>query len=327
MAELPAISVVLPYRNARQWLAQTIVSLAAERDFNFELVAINDHSSDGSDELLSRLTQGWPRQSMQSLHGSGLGVSAARNLGIQAARAPVVAFLDADDRYLPGRLRQPWELLQRQPELGHVHGGWQRIDGRGQFICAVEPWREGAAFNWNAALQHKAVLPSAWTVRRAALLELGGFDQSLSHAEDVDLMVRLAAAGHKGIWLQQPLCRYRVHSQSASAQLPLLCEQLPAVVERHLQQLEDPQHPWAEGVRYGTISWCSWKCWSQGESARALQLLQRALAHCPLPLPRRPVHFLEHMARSSRREGLPFDRQGLLASGFWQQANALLLQP
>ena len=57
MAEPPAISVVLPYRNARQWLAQTIVSLAAERDVSFELVAINDQSSDNSEELLSRLTQ------------------------------------------------------------------------------------------------------------------------------------------------------------------------------------------------------------------------------------------------------------------------------
>ena len=327
MAEAPSLSVVLPYRNARPWLAQTLVSLAAERDLSFELVAINDGSSDGSEQLLNQLTRDWPPQSMQSLHGSGLGVSAARNLGINAARAEVVAFLDADDRCLPGRLRQPWELLQRQPELSHVHGGWQRIDGRGQFICAVEPWQEGAAFNWNAALQHKAVLPSAWTIRRTALLELGGFDESLSHAEDVDLLVRLAAAGHQGSWLKQPLCRYRVHSQSASAQLPLLCEQLPAVVERHLQQLEDPQHPWAEGVRYGTISWCSWKCWSQGKPALAVKLLQKALAHCTLPLPRRPVHFLEHMARSSRRDGLSFDRQQLLASGFWQQANDLLLQP
>ena len=327
MAEAPSLSVVLPYRNARPWLAQTLVSLAAERDLSFELVAINDGSSDGSEQLLNQLTRDWPPQSMQSLHGSGLGVSAARNLGINAARAEVVAFLDADDRCLPGRLRQPWELLQRQPELSHVHGGWQRIDGRGQFICAVEPWQEGAAFNWNAVLQHKAVLPSAWTIRRTALLELGGFDESLSHAEDVDLLVRLAAAGHQGSWLKQPLCRYRVHSQSASAQLPLLCEQLPAVVERHLQQLEDPQHPWAEGVRYGTISWCSWKCWSQGKPALAVKLLQKALAHCTLPLPRRPVHFLEHMARSSRRDGLSFDRQQLLASGFWQQANDLLLQP
>ena len=200
MAEAPSLSVVLPYRNARPWLAQTLVSLAAERDLSFELVAINDGSSDGSEQLLNQLTRDWPPQSMQSLHGLGLGVSAARNLGINAARAEVVAFLDADDRCLPGRLRQPWELLQRQPELSHVHGGWQRIDGRGQFICAVEPWQEGAAFNWNAALQHKAVLPSAWTIRRTALLELGGFDESLSHAEDVDLLVRL-----EGRWVTPPL--------------------------------------------------------------------------------------------------------------------------
>lgn len=188
----------------------------------------------------------------------------------------------------------------------------------------MEPWREGAGFDRHAALTHKAVLPSAWTVRREVLLELGGFDPALSHAEDVDLLLRLAATGHQDAWLEQPLVRYRVHQRAASHNIAALSEALQAVVDRHLS---DQPQPWADHVRYGTASWCAWKAWAAGDPALALEQLQRALTVCRLPPVRRPVHLLEHFARSCARDGVPFALEPFLASGFWQQARQLLLQP
>ena len=319
--------MVLPFRNARPWLARTIVSLAAEQALGLELVAIDDGSTDGSGAVVQQLCKRWNRENLQTLHSSGKGVSAARNLGAQAARSPLIAFLDADDRSIAGRLAASIQALAAQPELSHVMGGWQRISADGLPITSVEPWKEGASFDWHGALTHKAVLPSAWTIRRDAFIDVGGFDVSLHHAEDVDLLLRLAAAGHQGAWIPLSLCRYRVHSGAASRQLRPQIEGLRQVMERHLATLPADKQPWASGIRYGTVSWCSWKAWSNGNPDLALELLGEALQDCPLPLPRRPVHLLEHFARSCRRDGLPFDREALLASNFWNQAQSLLLRP
>jgi hypothetical protein len=321
-----SIAVVLPFRNARPWLAEVIASLVnAAAGLSWQLIAVDDGSCDDCARLLLHITRHWPDGQLLLLEGAGRGVSAARNQAIAAASAPLIAFLDADDRALPQRLSAPMAALTAQPELDHVHGGWLRISADGQPICRVEPWRDGAGFDRHAALTHKAVLPSAWTIRRHTLLELGGFDETLHHAEDVDLLLRLAATGHRGAWIPQPLSRYRVHPGGASRQLQGQIEGLASVVDRHLQDLPPDQAAWAAGVRYGTLSWGAWKAWSEGDHALALAVLDRAAAACPLPLVRRPVHFLEHVARSCQREGLPFKPQEFLESGFWQRAQAQLL--
>ena len=323
----PQVAVVLPFVCANPWLVEALVSLeAAAAGLSWQLIAVNDGSSDAGPALLKRLTAHWPAHQLLLLEGAGRGVSAARNQAIAAASAPLIAFLDADDRALPQRLSAPIAALTAQPELNHVHGGWLRIDPAGQPICRVEPWRDGAGFDRHAALTHKAVLPSGWTIRRSALEAVGGFDESLHHAEDVDLLLRLAAAGHHGAWIPRPLVRYRVHAGAASRQLQGQIEGLADVVDRHLQNLPPEQAAWAAGVRYGTLSWGAWKAWSEGDHALALAVLARAAAACPLPLVRRPVHFLEHVSRSCARDGLPFEVEAFVKSLFWQQAQATLLE-
>lgn len=320
-----SISVVLPMRNAAPWLPALLAALVHEWPTGFELIAIDDGSSDGSVSLLKKLCAHWPADRWQLHNGSGHGVSAARNQGIAASRAPLVAFLDADDRPLPGRLSLPLATLQKQPKLSHVHGGWWRCNAQGKRQHRVQPWQEGAGFHWRSVMEHKAVLPSAWTVRREALLAVGGFDETLRHSEDVDLLLRLAAAGHLGTWIQQPLVRYRIHGANASGRLRPQLQGLLTVMERHLSGLPASDSAWAREQRYSTTTWAAWQAWQAGDPSLSLQLLRQALQHCPYPLVRRPVHLIEVMARSSARIGQPFERGALLASDFWQQAEALLL--
>lgn len=321
MVAAPAVSVVLPFRDAARWLPLTLAALTQEWAVPFELIAINDASRDGSAELLERLCRHWPRWRWRLLHGDGRGVSAARNAGLAVARAPLVAFLDADDRALPGRLSLPVEVMASRSELVHVHGGWWRVDAGGQPLQLVQPWLEGAGFSFRQALNHKAVLPSAWTLRREALEAVGGFDVELSHAEDVDLLLRLAAAGSTGAWLEKPLVRYRVHGSAASRSLAGQAQGLLTVVERHLPGVAPAE---AAEFHYATLSWCVWQAWIEGDHAMANCLLERCGRHCPWPYSRRPVHLLEVFARSGARVGQPLDRQALLASPFWQRAVALL---
>ena len=321
----PPISVVLPMRNAARWLPVLLAALVREWDTGFELIAVDDASRDGTARLLEQLCAHWPRERWLLLQGAGHGVSAARNLGVSAARAPLIAFLDADDRPLPGRLALPLYALAQQPELSHVHGGWWRCTADGQLQHPVRPWQEGAGFSWRTFMVHKAVLPSAWTVRRSALLAVGGFDPTLHHSEDVDLLLRLAAAGHQGAWIPQELVRYRIHAQNASARLAPQLQGLLDVMERHLAPLPASEAAWVREQRYSTTTWAVWQAWQAGDQRLALELLKRALQDCPYPLVRRPVHLIEVMQRSSARIGVGFDRELLLRSRFWQRAEALLL--
>ena len=321
----PSISVVIPMHDASPWLSVLLAALVKEWDSNFELIAIDDGSSDGSGQLLQRLCEHWPRERWRLLSGGGKGVSAARNLGIKASRAPLIAFLDADDRPLPGRLCLPIQALSKNPELSHVHGGWWRCDARGQKKHAVHPWTEGAGFSWHQCLVHKAVLPSAWTVRRQALLAVGGFDEGLRHSEDVDLLVRLATAGFKGCWIPQELVRYRIHSGNASAKLKPQLMGLLEVVDHHLNNIPGVNPAWAREIRYGTTIWTVWQAWQMHQQHFALQLLGLALRDCPYPLVRRPVHLIEAFQRSNDRIGEYFHRTQFLSSEFWGQAESMLL--
>ena len=325
MHELPAISVVVPMRNACPWLPVLLAALVREWHTGFELIAVDDGSTDASGPLLRRLCAHWPRQRWQLIQGSGSGVSAARNRAVAAARSPLIAFLDADDRPLPGRLALPLRAFADHPQLSHVHGGWWRCTASGQLQHPVRPWQEGAGFSWRSFMEHKAVLPSAWTVRRSAFEAVGGFDPSLHHSEDVDLLLRLAAAGHQGAWIPHQLVRYRLHAANASARIGPQLQGLLAVLERHLAPLPASERAWVQEQCYSTTTWAVWQAWQVGQPELALTLLSRALQDCPYPLVRRPVHLIEVMQRSSARIGVPLDRAQLLQSGFWQQAEALLL--
>jgi hypothetical protein len=241
------------------------------------------------------------------------------------SQAEIVAFIDADDRPLPGRLGLPLGVLENNSELSHVHGGWWRCDANGQYRHPVRPWQEGAAFSWRSFMEHKAILPSAWTVRRNALMAVEGFDETLHHSEDVDLLLRLAAKQHRGAWIKQELVRYRIHNSNASAKLRPQLQGLLSVMGKHLKTLDSRHDAWAREQRYSTTTWAVWQAWQAGDSRFALELLVQALEDCPYPLVRRPVHLIEVMARSSARIGESFDRNQLLASRFWKKAEPLLL--
>lgn len=321
---IPRVSVVLPFKDAATWLPCTLASLVNQQGIRYELVAVDDGSRDGSAEVLQRcwmeLGQPAPLR-LLSLPGPG-GVSAARNAGWRAARAPLVAFLDADDLCIGQRLALQAERLERQPQLGQVLCGWRRFAPEagpetGFDVC---PWREGAGFTPEQAFLHKAVLPSAWMLRRAVLEQLGGFDPALSQAEDVDLLLRLALAGVPGAWLEQVLCGYRVHPGGASRQLRPQAEALQWVLRRQLRRLP-AGHPLLarqQELLLGCRSWSAWAAWQQGDGALALELWRSAWGASPLGPARTWVHLAQAVEAGSARQGLPFHAQDLLADPAWQ---------
>ena len=324
------VSVVIPFRNGARWLPATLASLAAQEGVSYELVAVDDHSTDGSAAVVERCwgQLGTPAP-LRLIRGEGLGgVSAARNSGWRAAQAPLVAFLDADDLCLADRLAAQALEMESDPHLGQVLCGWRRFEGEGIGGCEggagengfdVMPWLEGAGFDLEPAFRLKAVLPSAWMLRRSVLDQAGGFDPGLHHAEDVDLLLRLALAGVRGAWVKRVLCGYRLHRGGASRRLRPQSQALLWVLGRRIQELP-AGHPLVERgpeLLFGARSWSAWKAWSEGEAPLALELWRGAWGLSSQGPARSWLSLAQTVESGSRREGIPFRPEDLLADPTW----------
>jgi hypothetical protein len=312
------VSIVIPFRDAAGWLPACLDSLAHQEERNWELLAVDDGSKDHSAALVDEWAAS-QRQSVRLLRLPGLGVASARNCGWAAARSPLVAFLDADDIALPGRLQQQAARFDADPGLQHLLCGWRRLNAAGTPLHDVCPWQEGANFDLEAAFEHKAVLPSAWMLRRHLLERHGGFDRSLRHAEDVDLLLRLAAAGERGGWLKQVLCGYRVHGSAASRQAADQAHGLLWVVNRRLASLP-AGHPLLgkrQNLLFNTRAWAGWQAWHECQPELALELWRTAWGSRSGGDAHTWLHLAENVARSCARIGVELSVEELLNDPTW----------
>ena len=187
------ISVVLATYNRLHSLPRAIASVLAQQDAQFELIVVDDASRDGTAAYLATLND--PRIRVVVADRNG-GPSAARNRGLQAARAPLVAFLDSDDAYRPGRLAAPIAAFAADAGLVCTLSSAIRHDRketREALIPAVT--LAAPAFAWALLCDLIPVEATSITVRRDAALAAGGFCERLRLAEDREFLIRLARHG------------------------------------------------------------------------------------------------------------------------------------
>src|SRR5579871_6308421 len=201
-AATPDISVVLATYNRRHSLPRAIASVLAQNDVRFELIVVDDASCDGTADYLAALADPRIRTIMAERNG---GPSAARNLGLKAARAGVVAFLDSDDAYLPHRLTAPLAAFAAGPSLVCTlssairHDRKRTREARIPAVCLSAP-----SFAWALICDLVPVEASSITVRREPALAAGGFCERLRLTEDREFLIRLARHGGAQL-LSEPL--------------------------------------------------------------------------------------------------------------------------
>ncbi len=302
--EMPMVGVVIPAYQAIAHLDQAIDSVEAQdypRD-RVQIVVVDDGSSDGTAEQAELRAAANPR--MQLLRQANAGPSAARNLGIQACHGELIAFLDANDRWYPDKLRRQVELFQANPELGLVHSGGQFVDAAG---------RKRA--NWSRELQPIAgdalldffcdfcVLTSSVVVPRRCLDRVGHFDPTLRVGEDNELFLRLLAEYPAGC-IDEPLldCTLRADSFSRKdfdldahnelATLDRFRTTHPEFALRHRERIAE---------RYGNFLYdYGYDLMEHGQRGRATLTLLRSLGwHPTLPTARALVR--NFLPRSSSR--------------------------
>jgi glycosyltransferase involved in cell wall biosynthesis len=189
----PEISVVLATYDRRCTLPRAIASVLAQDDVKFELIIVDDASRDDTAAYLSTLAD--PRIRV-IICGQNGGPSAARNRGLAAARADIVAFLDSDDAYLPGRLAAPLSAFAADGGLVATLSSAVKHDRSGAREARIPAVKLAApAFEWALICDLVPVEATSITVRREPALATGGFCESLRLTEDREFLVRLARLG------------------------------------------------------------------------------------------------------------------------------------
>jgi glycosyltransferase involved in cell wall biosynthesis len=206
-----AVAVVIPAYNARPFVEHAIASVRAQTlpPTQLELVVVDDASTDGTADLVEDLGVRCIRQE----HNGG--PAAARNRGVRETTAPCLAFLDADDAFLPDKLERQLALLSRGDVVGCCSNAWVTRDGRRQRLKNSSD--VPATLTFRTLLQQNPIICSTVTVRREAFDEAGAFDEdrTLIATEDYDLWLRLARIGRLA-YVDAPLAEYRVHAASLS---------------------------------------------------------------------------------------------------------------
>jgi glycosyltransferase involved in cell wall biosynthesis len=204
------VSVVIPVYNGERYIAEAIQSALSQSFKDFEVIVVDDGSTDNTPEIVSSFPVKNFRQENQ-------GEPAARNRGVELSSGQYIAFLDADDIRLTHSLAKCVELLDAQPEAAFCYGQAYIIDGGGRFIGHIKSpskhsyVRPGWYELKDMLLNGNHFTVSTVILRRSCLEEVGKFDLSLrAGSTDLDMWVRLAKKFPVG-YIAEPLAKYRLH--------------------------------------------------------------------------------------------------------------------
>jgi glycosyltransferase involved in cell wall biosynthesis len=191
---LPRCTIILPTYNRATTLPRAVASVIEQKEPNFELIIIDDGSTDETRTWLATLDD--PRIRV-TLSEHSQGPSGARNIGIDMATAPVLAFLDSDDLYCGERLSMPLAVLDHEPDVICTLSSARKEDKMGDTTVSLSPDVKLAspAFEWAMICDLVGVESTSITVRTAHARSVGGFCTRLQRTEDREFLIRLSRLG------------------------------------------------------------------------------------------------------------------------------------
>lgn len=192
------ISVVIPLYNKEKQIAYTLQSVFEQTFQDFEIVVVDDGSTDNSVEEVEKFDD----SRIRLIHQTNAGVSAARNRGIEEARGELIAFLDADDEWMPEYLATQYGLYQKYPECSVYACNYEFRDSEEKVtptIIRKLPFEgeDGILSNYFevASCSHPPLWTSAVVIKKSAIQAIGGFPIGIKSGEDLLTWARLAVSG------------------------------------------------------------------------------------------------------------------------------------
>jgi glycosyltransferase involved in cell wall biosynthesis len=211
---MPLISVIVPAYNAEKTIRETIESVINQTFSDWELIVVNDGSQDNTVEVVSQIKDS--RIKVFSYENAGL--PASRNRGFDKAEGEFISFLDSDDLWTPDKLEEQLKALRANTKAAVAYSWTDYIDKSSNFL------HPGRHLSFSGDVYSKLLVRnflengSNALIKREALNEVGGFNESLRAAEDWDMWLRLGAKYHF-VAVEKPQILYRVSTNSMSANI------------------------------------------------------------------------------------------------------------
>jgi len=227
------VSVVIPTYNRARLLAVAIDSVLAQSYQDFEIIVIDDGSTDETKRALEFYLL---RQNFRYFYQDNQKQAAARNLGIQKAQGEYVAFLDSDDLWSPAKLELQVKVLDDHPEVGMVYSNQMMFRDKpdaGTIRCRPGTLKSGDIFR-DLLLRRFYCSTQTILVRRSVIDDVGGFNESLRNAlEDWEFTLRVSQR-YPIYAIDQPLVWRRIHAEASSDYQEIRIQNHSRILERYL---------------------------------------------------------------------------------------------
>lgn len=228
------ISVIIPTYNRAQLIREAVESVIGQDFSDWELLIIDDGSTDNTREIVGKYGK-----SVKYVHQENAGPSAARNRGMSCAGGKYIAFLDADDVWLPEKLAIQNKLMENSRSAGIVATGYYVCDR--DLNVRETVIRKRKKVRRRDLLVKNTILTSSVLGRRECILEGGLFNERYRFGEDWDMWLRIASR-FEIAYVQEPLCKYRVHSDSITLGMdPRNLEDWRDIIKRSRKSVGSPR--------------------------------------------------------------------------------------
>jgi len=262
---VPRVSVVIPCFNLGRFLNEAIGSVSAQTFSNFDIVVVDDGSSD--DDTL-RVLGGLRGPKIRVVRSPNRGLSAARNLGVRESTGDYICSLDADDQLEPTWLERAVTLLDADPALAFV-SHWLEAFGDEQWYWKPARCDLGMLLDFN-------VINGAAVVRRSVLDSVGGFDETMRDGcEDWEFWIRVMEHGYRGVILPEVLYRYRRRRDSMSNEMNR--------TDRHLQLYAELVEKHPESYRRHLLDLVLRREWTISDLCRRIRAVEEELRNSVEP--------------------------------------------
>ena len=276
--DTPRVSIIMAAFNHAQYIDKAIASALAQTWQDFELIVVDDGSTDATGQVVSQF--GSP---VRYIYQQNRGQGGARNRGIASARGEFVCFLDDDDLWEPEYLATVMSVFQRQPDADALYTGFRIIDGEDRLLPQIGGNVIPPHQMYDALVHGGWFPPLVVTVRKACLDQVGPLDEALRGHDDWDLWLRIAR-GHVFRGVPEALARYRVHAGGLSSNVQHMMEDRMRVIRKHFGPPDGEAVTWPTGKRRAyayAYRLAAFEYNTQGKSDEAWRYLEQAVSVWP----------------------------------------------
>jgi glycosyltransferase involved in cell wall biosynthesis len=309
------VSVIMPTYNSALYILRALESVFSQTYQDWEIIVVDDGSTDNTSQVLAPYLD-----LIQYIYQDNQGAAIARNHACKLAQGEFLAFLDADDFFLPEKLEKQIACFDADPTLDMVQTGWVIVGKNDEGIYGVKPWEETPKLDLETFVLYKSVRPSAMMLRREWWERLGGFDHRFPPTEDLDFVLRLALKGCKSVWLKEILTCYRQHDSNLMSSGSKLMKNTEILMEQFFARPDLPQHirDLKRAERYKCFVWIAWRMYRDGYLPEMVESLEKSLHYTRLTGTETVFNWLETFKGVSEQYGHNFDAYALTNLQEWQ---------